>query len=186
MRRAGLTLIEVLIGMVVMGLFLTLMARALVIAFRNSQQQTDETQATRSVVDGLDWMTRDLRICDQIYEPDPRASFIDGSTCTPVLSTPLVFGRRTSTGINDVVGYARDVQTNNLVRLDYGTTFSLQQKAQQQRTVASNITALQVTRITRLTTGNWLYLQINATATLPSITLQIPLQVQVLQIGPGS
>ena len=186
MLRRGMTLIEVLVGMLVMGLFLTLAARALVLAYRSTHDASDKAQATRMVVDGLDLMMRDLRLCQEIEQPNLRTTFIDGATISPTITNPLIFARRSSTGNQTFVGYGLDTSTTLLMRLDYSAGYTVGTPPSNTHPIAYDITSLTVTRLKRLTTGNLLYLQVDTTATLPTLTLQIPLQVQTLQLGPGS
>lgn len=123
--RRGHSLLEVLVTGAILGLFMTMVCHALVVAYRaytvTATKSTDYRQATVA----LERLTRELRASDKVFQPDPSASpWSTYGPYTPEVGTnpPVVFRTYDATGPR-VVGYRWDSSTNILQRLLYDPGF---------------------------------------------------------------
>ncbi|MHB2018115.1 MAG: PulJ/GspJ family protein [Candidatus Xenobia bacterium] len=87
----GMTLVEILISIFVFALFTTLMATAIVTAYKNQVGMDARTQAFRQALVGMDKMEAELSTCQQVYAPDPTSVFTEGATINPSPSQPFRF-----------------------------------------------------------------------------------------------
>lgn len=91
-RPRGMSLAEVIIGTVVLGIFLTMIGQVLVLAYRKSDLSTRQTEPMQEAASAMDLLQRELWQCNGIYSPDPTGPALSpGVNFTAVKSAPFVF-----------------------------------------------------------------------------------------------
>lgn len=181
--RKGHTLMEVLVTGAILGLFMTMVCHALVVAYRTytvtAKKSTDFRQGTVAI----DRMTRELRMADKFYDPDPAASpWSTFGAYTPKVGTsaPMIFRTYDKTGPR-VVGYTWDQTNKNMQRLLYDPAFdpgnAATQNVLETKKVCFEVTDLRIERLDpTLTSGvPFLHLEMNLT----NITDPIQTEVRV-------
>lgn len=83
-RRRAITLVEVLVAGALMGIFMTMVARALVMGFRTQARASEKVQAVREATMALDEIARDVSTAD----PQAALSLSLGLPPTALTSTP--------------------------------------------------------------------------------------------------
>jgi hypothetical protein len=141
-----MTLVEISIAMFVLGLMMTMVVTAIASALQNGSRMSTQLEMLRQATAGVDLLERELRMCQQVYNPTPGGSCcqgccewpVPGSCGTPSLfnpdvgsstdqssRTPFVFVHPTypTGGAGPyqlvVVGYQWNSQTSVLQRLEY-------------------------------------------------------------------
>ncbi len=110
----GFTLLEILITAGVLGVFMTMVAQAVMLAYRAENKTTVELQRMRGASLAVDAISRELRLCKQVYNPLPATTFPEGTTYVPTAGTPGPFVFRCysqASGADEVVGYEIDPGT---------------------------------------------------------------------------
>jgi prepilin-type N-terminal cleavage/methylation domain-containing protein len=165
----GVTLVEILIGLLVLGVFATMAAQAVVIGYRNYNYSIRYMDDYRRAEVGLYRMSRELRQCELVYAPDPNTLFADGNTVNPTKAQPFVFEYQSySADAPLLVSYQLDNQNANngayqLLRYQYDPGATTAPLASQ--LIAPEVLTFSVTHVSR--SGNYGLLCILAKATVP-------------------
>lgn len=147
-----MTLLEVLIAGAVFGLFLTMVSHALVLAARNRAVVEEDAQALRRAAVAVEWLGRELRLCQKLYVPDPGAAgFAFEAPYRPEAgaTAPWIFRRYDhATGKDTVVGFTYVRSDRSLRRLVYDPGFDpadpASQGLQQERTTAEKVDSFEL------------------------------------------
>lgn len=116
MNRRGLTLVEVLVTTVVLGLFLSLMA-GVVVAYRRAYNQLDVAQpGMRSVANGLEVITRELAGMERLYSPEVK---VLKTGYAPMSGEPLAFRYRKPDGTEGICSLSYDASREMVVRREH-------------------------------------------------------------------
>ncbi|MCE7873289.1 prepilin-type N-terminal cleavage/methylation domain-containing protein [bacterium CPR1] len=124
-ERRGMNLIEVMVCGAILGLFMTIVCHALVVAYRTYTLTTKKSTDYRLATVAVDRLTRELRASDRVYSPDPATTpwSTFGSYIPEVgVNPPLVFRTYDSTG-ERVLGYRWDKTARTVQRMLYDPTF---------------------------------------------------------------
>ncbi|MGE0491496.1 MAG: type II secretion system protein J [Vulcanimicrobiota bacterium] len=165
--KQGMTLIEILIVAGVLAIFSSMVAHAVVLAYRNQAVTSKKTQDFRRAVNSLEWVGRELRMCQKMYAPDPALpAFVSGSPYTPgVTDKPFIFRRfNAATNADIVVGLSYDDQNQRIIRSLYSTSFDLGDATThtplETRTLAQNVESFSLSYIDPSTTFGVQMLQV--------------------------
>ena len=116
---------EVLVTGAILGLFMTMVCHALVVAYRTYTVTAKKSSDYRQATVAVERMTRELRAADKVYNPDPLAPpWSTYGFYTPLTgtNTPMIFRTYDATG-GRVLAYRWDQTTKIVERLLYDPGF---------------------------------------------------------------
>lgn len=116
-----MTLLELAMASGVLALFLGMVAHAVVLAYRSQAESSRESAEYRRAVNSMEWIGRELRMCEYLYSPVP-ASFMTGTVYRPEVgvAAPFIFRRyNAATDKLVVVGYTYDPAQETVIRAVY-------------------------------------------------------------------